>query len=363
MSFTLRAAIVIALSVSSALGSADIPDEWFYNGANRPEALKSLEGKPAPALSTETWIGDKSLLKNLKGKVVIVDFWATWCGPCIAAIPENIELVSELTSKGLVFIGVHDANAGWDRAAGIVKDKGINYSVAKDLGGESATAYKLQFWPTYVAIDRKGIVRAAGLMPHHVADVAKLLLAEDAPESDETGGFGPEVYLGGSNRPGPMRALEGKPAPTIDGETWLGTPRSSSLLQGSVIVVHFTNPGSAISRKQLKAFAEIETEFANRGVSFIGICDANAPWDRMEDIAEAAKVTMPFLQDVAVPESDEAPDESENPSAAKTKGALAKGFAIQYFPATVIVDRDGVVRAAGVRTDKVGEIVEALLAE
>ena len=62
----------------------------------------------------------------------------------------------------------------------MVKDRNINYPVARDAGGASTKAYNLSFWPTYVVVDRKGVVRAAGLRPDKVSDVVKVLLAEKA---------------------------------------------------------------------------------------------------------------------------------------------------------------------------------------
>jgi hypothetical protein len=135
-------------------------------------------------------------------------------------------------------------------------------------------------------------------------------------------------------------------------------------------VLHFANPASAPSKKSLGAFAELEKEFANRGVAFVGVCDAAGPWAEVEAMVKSAKVEMPFVHDVpAKPIKPEQPDAAggkegaARPTTARVLGANATAYGVRFFPATVVVDRKGVVRAAGVKPDKVKDVVEALLAE
>ena len=162
--------------------SADpFPDEWFYpdrRTGRRAPMPKSLEGKPAPALHVKKWFAAPRELDELRGKVVVVDFWATWCPPCMQAIPKNIQLVEKYGENDLAFIGVHDSHRGVHAIPDVIRGYNINYAVAVDDNGKSVRAWRLAFWPTYVILDRRGIVRAAGLMPHHVEDVVKALLAE-----------------------------------------------------------------------------------------------------------------------------------------------------------------------------------------
>lgn len=336
------------------------PDDYFFEGAQRPEPLKSLEGKPAPAFTAESWIGTATSLKDQRGKVVVIDFWATWCGPCMAAVPHNIELVKQYADKGMTFIGLHDANNGWDRAPEVVKEKGINYTVALDKKGKdqglSATEYKVQFWPTYIVIDRAGVVRAAGLTPNHVEDVVKVLLAEAAPASasTSTAEFGPEFYYGGDSRPASLKALEGTQAKPIQSDTWLAKPVAESDIKGNVTVVHFLSSASAVSLRELDKLAPIEKDLSSQGVAFVGVCDGRASWDKMKKEAETRKLSLPVLHDTPA---------AKDTGSLVPRGPIASGFAVNFYPATIVLDRTGKVRAAGVRVDKLKAVVDKLLAE
>lgn len=360
----LLSALLAAFAAASAAISASaappaIPDDWFFDGANRPPALKSLEGKPAPELELESWIGDSVDLKGQRGKVVVIDFWATWCGPCMAAIPENVELVSRHKDDGLVFIGVHDANAGFDKAAGVVRDKKINYPVAKDKGGKSTKNFNLQFWPTYVVIDREGMVRAAGLIPSNVSKVVEMLLKEAAPAtaSGNSSGLGAEYYAGGAKRPVSLRAAEGKQMPALNAQSWVGDAVAPERLKGSVVALHFTQPGGALATKQLEEFAKLEKELSGQGVVFVVVCDANADAKELQKSLVAQKSTI----GIALDQQPEKPEtDAKKPKAA---GMTAAAFGVRFLPTTVLVDRSGVVRAAGVKIEKAKELIERFLAE
>lgn len=123
---TMRLALIALCSAWIAcvsLRAAEIPDEWTWDNEPAHRASHAaLEGKPMPALSGLTeWINGTVTGADLKGKVVVVDLYATWCGPCLAAIPHNNEMLKRYKDKGLVIVGICSSSRGQEKMASVAR--------------------------------------------------------------------------------------------------------------------------------------------------------------------------------------------------------------------------------------------------
>lgn len=123
---------------------------------------------PAPDFNLPTLAGDTLRLADLRGQVVLINFWATWCGPCVEEIPEFVELYEELHPQGLAIVGITVDEEGAEIVAPFAARFNINYPVALDPEGAVAEEYGGVFaLPTTYVIDAEGQIvdRVIGLYP------------------------------------------------------------------------------------------------------------------------------------------------------------------------------------------------------
>lgn len=328
-----------------------IRPEWYYSDQYK---VRRLEGKPAPEfnVNAKEWIGEPQTLAKLRGRIVVLDLWAIWCGPCHLALDVDARIARKYSDRGVTLIGVHDSRQGWKNAIKEVKRRQIQYSVvldSQDVKDNTIARYTLEAWPTYVVIDRKGIVRAAGLNPNHVEQVIDVLLREpDDSATDRPSPLPDEVYNGGRTRCTQLRAMEGTPLPSLLVEDWLGTQPDPSLTAGGMTVVNFLRPTNAYSRIELDKLAKLNRELTQRGHRLIAVCARGEDWAAAAKLAEQHHWDMPIGRD--------GPTQGDNP----THGATGSAIGIPFWPLTIVVDGEGVIRAAGIRADRTIDVIDAL---
>ena len=141
---------------------------------------KKYTGEIAPALNISKWFGQPTTLEQLQGKVVLLDFWGAWCGPCRRKLPHTQEIHDKYNSMGLEVIGIHSLRAS-ETAGEFLRDNNYTFLVGIDTG-ETANNYSVTGWPTYYLIDKQGLLVWG---PQHAPpseEQIELLLAENKQE-------------------------------------------------------------------------------------------------------------------------------------------------------------------------------------
>jgi thiol-disulfide isomerase/thioredoxin len=178
--------LCLALLFALALGlTGATPAMAGEDKKEKDDQFADLIGKPAPDFEGDFALNGKPVkLSDLKGKVVLLDFWAVWCGPCVSTFPHLREWNSEYKDKGLEIVGVttYYGQFGFDKDAGKLKrltdklKKGEEQEMLKDFAKHHKlehrlmtmptkeiqkvyTEYKVEGIPEAVLIDRKGVVR------------------------------------------------------------------------------------------------------------------------------------------------------------------------------------------------------------
>ncbi|MDT5061688.1 MAG: hypothetical protein QOH63_2147 [Acidobacteriota bacterium] len=154
---------------------ANIKDEkdqrYMLLALKRKQNQMRLQGELAPEITIAQWIEQTPLkLADLKGRVVLLDFWATWCGPCLAAFPHLKEWHEKFKARGLVILGIttyYGRGEGHEMSRAeelsylerFKKQYGLPYGVAVTDTDTNHRTYGVSAIPTAVLIDRKGVVR------------------------------------------------------------------------------------------------------------------------------------------------------------------------------------------------------------
>jgi len=127
-------------------------------GAAQAGELKDMAPKAAAALALPALSGGTLDLQQLRGKVVLVNYWATWCPPCRKELPSMNRLSDRLAGKPFVILGVNAGDSAEDIRAFLQKVP-VNFPVVLDEEGKSLKPWQVFAFPTSYVVDKQGRVR------------------------------------------------------------------------------------------------------------------------------------------------------------------------------------------------------------
>lgn len=144
--------------------------------ASQESGFEDWKGATAPDFSVKTLDGTHLKLSELRGRRVIVDFWATWCPPCVKEIPHFIQLRKDIPEAELAILGISNEDEPTLRE--FVRRKGINYPVAS--ASDLPAPYKnVTAIPTTFFIDRRGVIQEVLVGYHDLESLRKHATAPD----------------------------------------------------------------------------------------------------------------------------------------------------------------------------------------
>ena len=121
-------------------------------------ASSGLTGQQAPDFALKSSTGDNLRLSEFRGDVVLINFWATWCGPCRQEMPLLDELYQRYERVGFSLLGVNIDDDS-RKAMSMISDLGVNFPVLFDNSKEVSKLYQVDAMPVTIIVDRDGTVR------------------------------------------------------------------------------------------------------------------------------------------------------------------------------------------------------------
>lgn len=140
--------------------------------SRRPSSEVAEIGRPAPAFTLGLLGGDYLSLDELRGKVVLLNFWATWCEPCRDEMPAMQRVYERYRDQGFEIVGIN-LREPEVTVKGFVSQLGLTFPIVYDLTGEVYDAYLVRPMPTSYFVDRQGIIRFLFIGPMTEEDIER----------------------------------------------------------------------------------------------------------------------------------------------------------------------------------------------
>ena len=355
-SYAKQAKIYLEMDRSKRTG--EIPEPQQRTSAQPSEWI----GKPAPEFQVKDLKGEELSLEKYKGQVVLLDFWATWCGPCIAELPNVKKTYQKYKDQKFQIIGISLDRSQKPLEAFIEKEE-LGWVHYWDQGRQIANQYKVTGIPSMFLLDGQGVIRKAGLRGHALGIAVAELVEENltnpggtpkiTPESDSPPKSIPATKL---IKPKSNPQIEPAPQSTkIKVEDWIGKPApdfqvkdlngedlSLEKYKGQVVLLDFWATWCPPCIKEIPKLKKVYEKYKDQNFQIIGVS-----LDR----------TMPPL--AAYVQDEELAwvhywDESRN---------VKNQYGVTGIPTAFLIDGEGIIKKASLGGFDVESAVAELMKE
>jgi thiol-disulfide isomerase/thioredoxin len=145
------------------------------------DEIENLQvGKPAPPIEGRCMDGKPLKLSDYRGKVVVLVFWGTWCGPCMRQVPHEREMAARYKDRPFAILGI-DCDGDKDAALRVMKKEGIiwpNWNDGDPGEGSIVRSYHVKGFPTFLVLDDQGTIRYKDVIGSSLDKAVDALLAE-----------------------------------------------------------------------------------------------------------------------------------------------------------------------------------------
>lgn len=362
-----RAPLLFVLLAAALAGCKPGDKEELLSKSD--ERYLPMVGKPTPPLKFKALDGREVDLVALRGKVVLLDFWATWCPPCIEEIPRVRDAYERFNKDGLEIVGI-SFDADRQRLEDVVKRENLKWPQYFDGAGRDAAPGKdfgIRHWPSMWLLDRNGVVRFISAGAGMDRKITALLKESGNPVNAARNVFEKKAALDRSGDE-PAVAASGKPAPPPGGPIsppgapqdavylhWLGKPFpplqftaidgrqvDTDKLRGRVLLIDFWATWCPPCMAEIPHVKAAYERFSKQGFEVIGVSADETRAD-LERVVKAKGMAWPQLFEGR---TGAAPN--------------LRRYGVQHFPTMWLVDRQGIIRdvtGAVALEDKVARLI------
>ena len=245
-------------------------------------------GKPAPEFEVQDLKGEELSLEKYKGHVVLLDFWATWCGPCIAELPNVKKVYEKYKDQKFQIIGISLDRAQKPLETFVEKEK-LGWVHHWDQGGQIANQYKVTGIPSMFLLDGQGVIRKAGLRGHALGTAVAELVEENLTNPGGTPKITPESNSPPKSIPAtklikPNPQIEpvphvnkkvqdwvGKPAPDFQVQDLNGEELSLEKYKGQIVLLDFWATWCPPCIKEIPKLKKVYEKYKDQKFQIIGV--------------------------------------------------------------------------------------------